>query len=225
MKEQMGSRLFIAASRNAHSFVLSYNVLSEVHEVAALIVGDFDDSGVGVGIGQVQAYLIGLSLAYEINHKPESVLWPIIGRFFRSGLAYLKTWTGLKAYLQVYITLRPSNSSFESRDIVVKEKGGFLQRIHETHAKNTPLQYPLLFPFGDDQYQEHIELNELTSIGSVKKRVRVSVRGFFHIEKPLLPSSVSTYSVVIITIFNGFLVLLQPPLSIFKYFTFEIVKN
>ncbi|KEH21144.1 hypothetical protein MTR_8g098960 [Medicago truncatula] len=65
--------------------------------------------GIGVGIGQA---LIGLSLAYEINHKPEPDLWLIIGRFSKSGLTYLKVWTGLKAYLKTYFTLRPSNSSF-----------------------------------------------------------------------------------------------------------------
>ncbi|AES77145.1 hypothetical protein MTR_6g092550 [Medicago truncatula] len=58
--------------------------------------------------------LIGLSLAYEKNHKPEPGLWPIIGRFSRPGLTYLKAWTGLKAYLQTYFTLRPSNSSFDT---------------------------------------------------------------------------------------------------------------
>ncbi|AES73849.1 hypothetical protein MTR_3g109480 [Medicago truncatula] len=65
---------------------------------------------VGLGIGQA---LVGLSLAYEINHKPEPGLWPIIGRFSRPGLAYLKVWTDLKAYLRAYFTLRSSNSSFD----------------------------------------------------------------------------------------------------------------
>jgi len=62
-----------------------------------------------VGIGQA---LIGLSLAYEKIYKPKLGPWPIIGRFSWPRLAYLKVWTGLKAYLQVYFTLRPSNSSF-----------------------------------------------------------------------------------------------------------------
>jgi len=31
--------------------------------------------------------------------------------------------------------------SEDGRDIVVKEKGGLLQRIHETHSKYIPLQY------------------------------------------------------------------------------------
>jgi len=63
----------------------------------------------------------------------------------------------------------------DGRDIVVKERDGMLHRIHETHSKYIPIQYPLLSPFGDDQYQEHIERNELTSTRTVKKRVGVSV--------------------------------------------------
>ncbi|AES94274.1 hypothetical protein MTR_5g012710 [Medicago truncatula] len=54
----------------------------------------------------------GLSLAYEKIYKPEPGLWPIIGRFSWPDLTYLKAWTGLKAYLQAYFILRPSNSSF-----------------------------------------------------------------------------------------------------------------
>lgn len=82
--------------------------------------------------------------------------------------------------------------SEDGRDIVVREKDGMLQRIHETHSKYIPLQYPLLFPFGEDQYQEHIERNELTSTGTVKKRVRVSVREFvaFRLQERTLEDSV-----------------------------------
>ncbi|XP_045820117.1 uncharacterized protein LOC123913423 [Trifolium pratense] len=66
----------------------------------------------------------------------------------------------------------------DGRDIVVRKKNGYLKRIHETHAKYIPLQYPLLFPFGEDQYQEKIPLNRLTASTSKKKRIRVPMRAF-----------------------------------------------
>jgi hypothetical protein len=66
----------------------------------------------------------------------------------------------------------------DGRDIVVRERDGYLQRLHETHAKYIPLQYPLLFPYGEDQYQEKIPLNRLTNSSSKKKRKRVSLRSF-----------------------------------------------
>jgi len=70
------------------------------------------------------------------------------------------------------------DSSEDGRDIVVRERDGGLQRIHETHAKYIPLQYPLLFPFGEDQYEKYIERNVLTKRGTVKKHVRVSLHEF-----------------------------------------------
>jgi hypothetical protein len=66
----------------------------------------------------------------------------------------------------------------DGRDIVVRKKDGRFKRLHETHAKYIPLQYPLLFPYGEDQYQENIPLNSLTKTKTKKKRVRVSLRAF-----------------------------------------------
>jgi hypothetical protein len=66
----------------------------------------------------------------------------------------------------------------DGRDIVVRKTDGFLKRLHETHAKYIPLQYPLLFPFGEDQYQENIPLNSLTTTDTVDKLIRVSLRAF-----------------------------------------------
>ena len=35
------------------------------------------------------------------------------------------------------------------RDIIVETQNGELQRIHELHPSYLPLQYPLLFPYGE----------------------------------------------------------------------------
>ncbi|XP_074300820.1 uncharacterized protein LOC141632144 [Silene latifolia] len=43
--------------------------------------------------------------------------------------------------------------NMEKRDIIVKKSCGGLQRISELHPIYTPLQYPLLFPSGDDGYR------------------------------------------------------------------------
>lgn len=40
------------------------------------------------------------------------------------------------------------------RDIIVRKTSGYLEKIKETHVLFFPLQYPLLLPFGEDQYQE-----------------------------------------------------------------------
>jgi hypothetical protein len=87
------------------------------------------------------------------------------------------------------------DSSEDGRDIVVRERDGNLQRIHETHAKYIPLQYPLLFPFGEDQYQENIGLNSLTTSSSVNKRRRVSLREFiaFRLQERAVENSIIFY--------------------------------
>ncbi|XP_057432816.1 uncharacterized protein LOC130725620 [Lotus japonicus] len=47
------------------------------------------------------------------------------------------------------------------RDVVVKLRDGFLTKIHETHIAFIPLQYPLLFPYGEDGFREDIPISEL----------------------------------------------------------------
>ena len=44
------------------------------------------------------------------------------------------------------------------RDIIVKKVSGQLTRLHETHTCFIPLQYPLIFPYGEDGYQEDIPI-------------------------------------------------------------------
>ena len=46
------------------------------------------------------------------------------------------------------------------RDIIVKKCSGELTRLHETHIAFIPLQYPLMFPYGEDGYQEDIPIRE-----------------------------------------------------------------
>ncbi|XP_057760313.1 uncharacterized protein LOC130980674 [Arachis stenosperma] len=70
------------------------------------------------------------------------------------------------------------DSSDHGRDIIVRSTGGRLQRIYETHALYWPLQYPLLFPYGEDGYQPNIGYRG-QQLGYVPgRRTRVSLREF-----------------------------------------------
>ncbi|CAH1447882.1 unnamed protein product [Lactuca virosa] len=72
----------------------------------------------------------------------------IIGQRNRDGRTYnLPTASEVAALIVGDIS-----DSIENRDIVVQTKSGFLQRISELHPSYLPLQYPLLFPYGDDGY-------------------------------------------------------------------------
>ncbi|XP_057456530.1 uncharacterized protein LOC130747576 [Lotus japonicus] len=63
------------------------------------------------------------------------------------------------------------------RDIIVK-KEGVLTRIHETHTSFIPLQYPLMFPFGEDGWQEDIPLSGIAASTSSRVKPRVTLREF-----------------------------------------------
>ena len=64
------------------------------------------------------------------------------------------------------------------RDIIVKKNCGNLTRLHETHTAFIPLQYPLMFPYGEDGYQENIPIRDRHRGSETRKRIRVSLREF-----------------------------------------------
>ena len=64
------------------------------------------------------------------------------------------------------------------RDIILETQTGQLQRIDELHSSYLGLQYPLLFPYGDDGYRPDI-LHRATSTGKKRKRNCVTLREWF----------------------------------------------
>ncbi|XP_031127813.1 uncharacterized protein LOC116029909 [Ipomoea triloba] len=64
------------------------------------------------------------------------------------------------------------------RDIIVETKAGSLKRINELNPAYLPLQYPILFPLGEDGYREDIQYCT-TATKTTGARVRVSQREYF----------------------------------------------
>lgn len=64
------------------------------------------------------------------------------------------------------------------RDVVVQDIAGGYTRVHETHTSFLPLQYPLLFPYGEDGFQENILLRDSFIASGKRKRLRISLREF-----------------------------------------------
>lgn len=62
------------------------------------------------------------------------------------------------------------DNTTDKRDIVVQYKGGPLLQISELHASYLPLQYPLLFPYGEDGYQTNISHRENYSKPSTRHK-------------------------------------------------------
>ena len=70
------------------------------------------------------------------------------------------------------------DNSTATRDIIIEEISGKPQRISELHAAYLPLQYPLLFCYGEDGYRDDIpHMDEFQSSPTNKKMV--SMREFF----------------------------------------------
>ncbi|XP_024014486.1 uncharacterized protein LOC112088437 [Eutrema salsugineum] len=76
----------------------------------------------------------------------------------------------------------------DKRDIVLETIEGKLRRISELYVGYLTLQYPLLFPYGEDGFQVGIE--DGFDDGKERKRKTISMREFyaFHIQDRLLES-------------------------------------
>lgn len=71
------------------------------------------------------------------------------------------------------------DEGFGVRDLVVDSKTGPPRRISELHACYLPLQYPILFPYGEDGYRDDIEHQEESLPKTKKKKKTLSIREFF----------------------------------------------
>ncbi|CAH9083783.1 unnamed protein product, partial [Cuscuta epithymum] len=67
--------------------------------------------------------------------------------------------------------------SLGERDIVVETCSGRLQRINELHPSYLALQYPLLFPYGEDGFREDIPFSNKKGDPS-RGRQKISIREF-----------------------------------------------
>ena len=64
----------------------------------------------------------------------------------------------------------------KGRDIIVRKHDGMLQQINEHHPAYLALQYPLLFPYGDDGYTRGIGLR--LSVDDQRKRTNLTMREY-----------------------------------------------
>lgn len=68
--------------------------------------------------------------------------------------------------------------SFSVRDVINEFKKGKPKRINELHTAYLPLQYPLLFPHGEDGYRDDVR-HYHNGVPNMRSRTRVSMREFF----------------------------------------------
>jgi hypothetical protein len=70
------------------------------------------------------------------------------------------------------------NSIEQGRDVIVKNTQGEYVRMYETYVSFLPLQYPMLFPFGEDGYHRNIKIRQSFYEDVKRKRKHVAMREF-----------------------------------------------
>ena len=68
-------------------------------------------------------------------------------------------------------------SQHVNQDIILQKQSGRLQRINELHASYLGLQYPLLFPYGEDGYHNDIKHKDM-DYSDQRKRNKLTIREF-----------------------------------------------
>ncbi|XP_028764312.1 uncharacterized protein LOC114722451 [Neltuma alba] len=62
------------------------------------------------------------------------------------------------------------DESYVNRDIIIEKKAGSLKRVHELHKSYLPLQYPLIFHYGNNSFVSKTEHNDASLISTRKKK-------------------------------------------------------
>nr|XP_025660692.1 uncharacterized protein LOC112756337 [Arachis hypogaea] len=71
------------------------------------------------------------------------------------------------------------DDSILDRDIIIQSTENKLQRIDVLHPLYLALQYPLIFPYGEDGFRTGIQTSTRYDLNGIKKRKTISMREFF----------------------------------------------
>ena len=120
----------------------------------------------------VKQYRVASNVIHNSGHPPVKLF--SIGSQNSDGRIYNTPTTSELAALIV----GDIDVNFNVRDIIIHEHSGDPHRINELHPSYLPLQYPLLFPYGEDGYRDDV-LYRAESLGCTKLKKLVSVKEFF----------------------------------------------
>ncbi|CAH1447378.1 unnamed protein product [Lactuca virosa] len=135
-------RIGIVAMQLAHVYTvkLYYELLSMLDENNSL----------------VQAFRMAKDRFHESS--TQSVKIRLIGNRTKDGRQY-----NLPTVSEVAALIPGDGSPIQSRDVLIEDRGdGTVRRISELHPSFMALQYPLLFPYGEDGFHLNIPLSSKT---------------------------------------------------------------
>lgn len=67
--------------------------------------------------------------------------------------------------------------SYYKRDIIIEKQCGGVKRVDELHSCYLPLQYPLIFHYGNNGYDSHSKHSE-NGVETSKKRMRLTIHEY-----------------------------------------------
>ncbi|CAA0825292.1 Unknown protein, partial [Striga hermonthica] len=109
-----------------------------------------------------------------IQHQQIEVKMRLIGRRNKDGRRYNLPSTSEVAALVV----GDFDDAMGSRDIIVENRSGRLQRINELNASYLALHYPILFPYGKDGYREDIPFSCLKPLTERSRKFIIPLEFF-----------------------------------------------
>lgn len=77
------------------------------------------------------------------------------------------------------------DTQYDSRDIVIQKKDSILTRVRETHRLYDPLQYPLLYIYGDDGYELTLMQRDPKTKATTHKKVNIIQKFYIQISVKL----------------------------------------
>lgn len=78
-------------------------------------------------------------------------------------------YSALVASEVVGLVVNDLGTTDDGRDLVVQDHASHLQKVYESHRKFMAMQYPLLFPYGEDDFHEDLKYRQYGRARAIKR--------------------------------------------------------
>ncbi|XP_057451974.1 uncharacterized protein LOC130743762 [Lotus japonicus] len=110
------------------------------------------------------------------DHVEQGYVENVALRLFRSCSLDPKTYNLPSVDEVAALIVGDFDSSDCGRDIILRTRDGQMQRIYENHSSFLPLQYPILFPYGEKGFSEDIDFANSFNVNTDPRRDHISLR-------------------------------------------------
>ncbi|PUZ56488.1 hypothetical protein GQ55_5G311800 [Panicum hallii var. hallii] len=119
---------------------------------------------------------MGAKVIESINDGRAPFVFKIMVRLFGKADAHGDIYSAPVASEVVGLIVGDIGQTDVGRDIIIEDRSSRLQRINEQHCKFMAMQYPILFPYGEDGYHESLMYRQIGSSLSLASASSVGQR-------------------------------------------------